>query len=368
MKKKLENMDVVNYYIKIRMYKFKLISSDNTEYVLNLKEEKLKEEHNSIFIDHNEDKIDQINIPFIINKDIVKYVEDCINGVDVNVINYSILFDIIKLADFLCLDKLSTEMMNVKSILFNEYNIKYQKTNDEEVNEIKNEILDIFQKQEYECKITNNDTKISNIFKNVPGMNDTNIFDDMIDKSIMSQNVISVKCNDILELNEVIDDCEVITIKTSHNNSSEDEKAFMSAFIPILYQTMNNLLPDESQQNNDILSEISNIGTSNNDVLNNYLSNVDASRNKVGIMDYYKYKDLICKVMMKTSLTYGNSDEWIISVYKNTDYSILLDPELYKKTDIKIQLITHLSKNNNITNMDVERIIMYLKIIKSFEK
>ena len=354
------------------MLTIKLISSDNNEYEMYLDEDNLKDHKKSLFYDHNSEIIDELKIPYPINEVIVKYVEDCINGEDVNVINYLILFDIIQLVDFLCLNKIPTiEIIYVKSILYNEYNIKYQKINDEEVYEIKDEILDILKNLEYECKITTNNTgcEISDMFKNIPGMNDTNIFDDMIDKSIMSQNVISVKCNDILELNEVIDDCELITIKTSHNNSSEDKlKAIMSAFIPMLSQTMNNLLPDESQQNNDILSKLSNIGTSNNDTLNNYLSNIDTSMNKGEIMDYYKYKDLICKVMMKKSLTYGNSDEWIISVYKNTDYSILLDPELYKKTDIKIQLITHLSKNNNITNMDVERIIMYLKIIKSFEK
>lgn len=352
---------------------FKIISFDKLEYELKLDKEKLEVYKDSLFFDHSGDINNEIKISIQINAQSVKYVEMWINTGEVPIIeNNSIYADTIKLMDYLLLDNYPVEVLTAKHILKNKYGINYEVTGTEERIKINNEILDLLRDKNYACKL-NEGIEPQNIFGPHP-FNKIDLINDMIKKMTTNQNIISV-----------YDDMP-ITSRISLHNINEKFVSIMK-LIP---------LPPHYQQPNvyPIISNLNSNGyvtssppppppsplqlppatLSYDQYVNPYIQPVSYVNTPHCIAEFYKYNDYICKVYShnNTRPIYANATgtitrHWIMRMYKKNDYSIILDPLF--DTLLSMELITHMKNNNiNLSKIDMERIIMYLKIIKSYEE
>lgn len=360
----------------------KIVSFEN-EYELKLDKEKLEVYKDSLFFDHSGDINNEIKISIQINPHPIQYVEMWINNGKVPIIeNNSIYADTIKLMDYLLLDNYPVEVLTAKHILKNKYGIKYEVTSDDERIKINKEILEIFRDENYACKI-NEGIKPQNIFGPHP-FNKIDLIDDMIKKMTTNQSVISV-----------YDDMSFISTISLHNIN--EKFVSIMKLIPLspycqqpnVYPIVSNLqynsneyvtsppppppVPVPLQLPPATLSYDQNVVHPNQVYVNPYIQPVSYVNTTHCIAEFYAYNDYICKVYShnNTRPRYENAAEtitrhWIMRMYKKNDYSIVLDPQF--DTLLSIKLITHMKNNSiNLSKIDIERIIMYLKIIKSYE-
>ena len=324
------------------MLTYKFVTPDNNEYEINVDKQKIFKNESSMLVEFYENELidSSIQIPFLTNKVTVKYVENWINNnSDEVVTNYSILSDIIKLVDFLVL-KFPVEIMNLKSILYNEYNIEYHVLNEKEYDEcekIKTEILDMLNKRD-------------NTYKTFFDLSNQEIITDANNISHGDLNkMLDVfrKYQGKLQLHEIIDNCELISSGTLNTREQFPPPLFVTPVV--LMGSMGPPGPQGPQGPQGPIHRDS----------SDYKSPCTS--------DYYKYKEYFCTLNHVDNFTdIEIPGRWIITVYKNTDYSILLNVDLNDKCDVKTKILSIMT-NDNIMEKDVDRIIMYLKIIKSFE-
>lgn len=298
------------------MITFCFTTPDDKIFDMTLDEDKINRYKSILFAYCIEQLGTEIPIPFTTSVVAIKYVENWINTDECKtVLHYSVLADIIKLVNFLGFKKFPIGVMNVKSILYNEYNIEYYRpTKDEydECHKIKEELITV---------IKNNKEK--------------NIGEIKLDSKY-----------------------EMITTHICYPSHSNRFHRYVTyyKYNSYVYRIIENLHIDSKDENKYSYHSYNIKVYKNNDINILLLSNIVKHEN-------YEYDDNISR----------ENDDYITEVESLKDTS--KDP-CYDRTSssgicvnvyhtiVKHKLYSLFNNNNEITSNDYDRMIKYLEFIK----